>query len=374
MPDMPPRTTVLRAATRAALADAISRALERGEAVLPIDPSLSEADAERISAAGDEVVREDTALVLPTAGSTGEPKLVELSRAALEAAATTSLERLGAGPQDRWLCCLPLHHIAGVGILTRSLVSGTEPEIHEVFDPAQVARSEAAFVSVVPTMLVRLLDAEIDLSRFKAVLLGGARISPALLQRAAEKGANVVTTYGMTETCGGVVYDGVPLDGVLVELSAERTIRLGGPTLMSGYLGRPDATRAVLRDGWFETSDVGAVVDGRLEVIGRSDDVIITGGENVQPTEIESVLETHEDVVEALVVGREDDEWGERVVALLVTRGSVTPGELREFLDGRLAPHKVPKDLLFVHELPHLPSGKVRRPRPVLEVRPGDEG
>jgi O-succinylbenzoic acid--CoA ligase len=328
---------------------------------------LTPPEVDRILAAAGTAPREGTKLVLATAGSTAEPKLVELSLSALEAAARLSNARLHATATDPWLCCLPLSHIAGIGIVVRTVMAGSELIVHERFDAAEVARSEAAFISLVPTMLVRLLDAKADLSGFKAVLLGGAHVSASLLKRAGDAGATVITTYGMTETCGGVVYDGSPLDGVKVDVNPDGAIKLGGPTLMSGYLGREDLTSEVLQDGWFLTSDLGRLSRGRLEIRGRLDDVIITGGENVQPAEVEAALEEHEDVAQALVTGTADDEWGERVVAFVVSRAKIGPEDLEEFLRSRLAPHKIPKDFHFVADLPLLPSGKVNRSREVLE-------
>jgi O-succinylbenzoic acid--CoA ligase len=233
-------------------------------------------------------------------------------------------------------------------------------DVREGFDLHEFPTEGVAFTSLVPTMLVRLLDARVDLSGFKAILLGGARITDDLLRRAAEAGATVVTTYGMTETCGGVVYDGIPLEGVSFELSTAGTVRLSGPTLMTRYRGQAEETS--VNGGWFETNDRGRVgEDGRLEVVGRIDDVIVTGGENVDPAEVEAVLERHPAVREALVTGEPSDEWGERVVAQVVAGDSLDVDELKRFVSERLAAHKVPKEFSVVGDLPRLPSGKVKR-------------
>jgi O-succinylbenzoic acid--CoA ligase len=375
------RLVALSAPSRRLLAEAIVGGWGK-DALLPLDPALPEAERARILHAArlgaqrspdgeTEIGREvavGTQLVVPTAGSTGQPKLVELSRSTLEAAASASNRRLDAGPDDGWLCCLPLSHIAGLGIVVRTLVSGSELIVHDAFDPHEVASCDAAFTSVVPTMLVRLLDAGVDLARFKAILVGGAHVPPGLLERARACGAHVVTTYGMTESCGGVIYDGFPLEGVSVELEDDGRIRLAGATLMTGYLGDPVATESVLRDGWFRTSDSGELDSrGALQVVGRIDDVIITGGENVYPTEVEGLLETHEAVAEALVTSLPDDRWGERVVAFVILRSPAGEDELKDHVASRAARHKVPKEISFVDDLPRLPSGKLRRARAVAK-------
>jgi O-succinylbenzoic acid--CoA ligase len=371
-----PRLVALAPETRAELASWIVETWTAGDAVLPLDPGLEEPERRRlVERARPDLLRDrsgtrrlddpepssrGTALVLPTAGSTGAPKLVELSRAALDAAARASNERLGAKSGDGWLCTLPLGHIAGVGILGRAAMTGSPVRVQERFDPGDL--KGAAFTSVVPTMLVRLLDAGVDLRGFKAILLGGARIPEALLERARDAGANVVTTYGMTETCGGVVYDGVPLDGVSFSLTAEGVIRLSGLTLMTRYRGDPAATgEALVADG-FLTRDRGRVTsDERLEVLGRIDDVIVSGGEKIDPAEVEAVLEQHPAVVEALVIGEPDDEWGERVIAQVVASDWIDLAEVRAFIRHHLAPYKVPREVRVVEELPRLPSGKPKR-------------
>jgi o-succinylbenzoate---CoA ligase len=361
--------------------DALAAALDGGAAVLPLAPDLPPASLQRLLAelrphllisADGEVplpdpapVDDDVAVVVATSGSTGNPKGVQLTAAALRYSAGATLDRLDARSPDRWLSCLPTGHVAGVQVLVRSLVAGAEPEIHDRFDPAAVARSGAEFVALVPTMLGRLLHSGVDLRRFRTVLLGGAAVPPDLLARARRAGARVVTTYGMSETCGGCVYDGRPLTGVRVDLDADGRIRLGGPVLASGYRLSPELTAAAFRDGWFRTSDLGRFgPDGRLEVLGRADDFIVTGGENVAPRAVETLLGRHPQVREVVVVGRPDEEWGQRVTAVVVPANASRPptlAELRSFVLAHAADSLAPRELVLVPSLPLLPSGKVDR-------------
>lgn len=303
----------------------------------------------------------DTAVIIATSGSTGTPKGVELAASALRASASASLRRLSARPGERWLCCLPPSHVSGLQVLVRALLSGSAPLIHERFSPGAVAGSGAEHVSLVPTQLRRMIDAGADLSRFRTILLGGAAAPPRLLAGARERGARVVTTYGMSETCGGCVYDGVPLDGVEVKVGADGRVRLAGPVLFSGYRLRPDLTEAALDGGWYLTSDVGVLGEGRLRVLGRADDVINTGGEKVVAGVVAEILAGHPGVREAVVVGRPDPEWGEEVVAVVVAADPAAPpalDELRALVKGRLPGHAAPRALALRTRLPLLPNGK----------------
>lgn len=360
---------------------ALERVWEEGDALLPVDPRLAPGEvrallermrpARLIGPGGasdlpDAVpVEEGVALVVPTSGTSGESKGVELTHAALAASAEAVAKRLGSRPDDRWLCCLPLAHIAGLSTLVRSILSGSAPVIHDRFEPGAIAReTSATLISLVPTMLLRLLDAKVELSHYKAVLVGGGPIPGALIERARASGARVVTTYGMTETCGGCVYDGLPLDGVELSIFPQSEVLLRGPTLMRGYRLRPDLTAQAVRDGWFHTWDSGEIAaDGRLRVLGRLDDLIITGGEKVVPEEVEALLRDHPLVADVAVAGIPDDERGQRVAAAVVVRGGVAPTleELREFVASRSAPFKAPRDLVIVDRIPRGPLGKPSR-------------
>jgi o-succinylbenzoate---CoA ligase len=371
------------------LLGALAAALDgTGPAILPLDPGLpparvtdllqafsptvveSEEGAVRWRPAGDvraaagsrHGLPHEVAVVIATSGSTGEPKGVQLSAAALVHSARASLRRLGARTGQRWLCPLPTSHIAGLSVLVRSLVTGMDPVVTDRLGPAEPAAPGCAFVSLVPTQLRRLLDAGADLTAFRAILVGGTAAPASLLAAARAAGARVVTTYGMSETCGGCVYDGVPLDGVSVRTGAGGQIRIGGPVVFSGYRNRPDLTAAALDDGWFVTSDVGELAaDGTLTVHGRGDEMINTGGEKVAPAQVAAILAECPGVREAAVFGEPDPQWGERVTAAVVPTDPAAPPtltDLRAAVRERLASYAAPKALLLVNELPLLPSGK----------------
>ena len=322
-------------------------------------------------------VSEQTTVVIATSGSTGQPKGVELSASALTHSARASLARGGAAPGERWLRCLPATHIAGIQVLVRSLVAGTAPVIAGRLDAAVLEGfgaedSGCAHVSIVPTQLRRLLGTTADgpatwAGNFRSVLLGGAAAPRDLIARAREAGIPVVTTYGMSETCGGCVYDGFPLDGVSVETGDDGRIRIGGPVLFSGYRLRPALTAAALHGGRFATSDLGVIgANGQLTVRGRADDVINTGGEKVVAGEVASVLETCPGVREAVVIGRPDAEWGERVTAVIVPDNSAQPPTLdllSRHVRERLPRYAAARELVLLDALPMLPSGK-----PDLEI------
>jgi o-succinylbenzoate---CoA ligase len=312
-------------------------------------------------------VADGTAVIVCTSGSTGVPKGVELGAAALLHSARASLARLGARPGERWLCCLPGAYIPAIGVLVRSLVSGTDPVLADRADAETVAASGCAHVSLVPTQLRRLLEADIDMSTslagFRSVLLGGAAAPAGLLDAARAAGVRVVTTYGMTETCGGCVYDGTPLDGVQVQIREEAQhgsgrIWLGGPVLFSGYTHGPQGSD----DGWFRTGDLGRLdAAGRLVVQGRADDVINTGGFKVVPGEVAEALRTCPGVSDVAVVGLPDPEWGERVIAVVVPADPADPPGLellRLHVRRRLPRYAAPSKVVIVDAVPLLPSGK----------------
>ncbi|NJP92319.1 AMP-binding protein [Nonomuraea sp. FMUSA5-5] len=348
----------------AAVRDALSG---DGPAVLPLSPghagaavaALRPTHAGGVPLDGGEGVPGDVAVVIATSGSTGAPKGVLLSAAALRASAAASLRRVEAAEGERWLCCLPVAHVSGLQVLVRALLSGSEPIIHPAFDPGAVLRSGADHVSLVPTQLHRLVEAGADLSVFRTIVLGGAAAPPGLLERARERGARIVTTYGSSETSGGCVYDGRPLDGVDVKIGEDGLIRIAGPVLFSGY--RFGVPAAPLDGGWFVTSDLGELREGRLRVLGRADDVINTGGEKVVAGAVTDVLRTHPEVADAAVIGAPDREWGELVTAVVVPANPDTPPtleQLRAYCRDRLPPHAAPRDLRLVPALPLLPNGK----------------
>ena len=306
--------------------------------------------------------------VVETSGSTGRPKRVVLSRRAMLASAQASAARLGAaGP---WLLALPASYVAGLNVVVRSLVAGRPPVLlGDSFADAVRAVGPGGFVSLVPTQLHRLLESDAGaLGDFHTVLLGGGPIDPSLRARAEAAGVRVVATYGSAETCGGCVYDGLPLDGVGVALAADGRVRLRGPVLFDGYRDDPELTREVLVDGWFLTSDAGRIdVDGRLQVLGRVDDVVVTGGVNVPAPAVAARLRAHPSVVAAEVLGVPDEEWGNRLVAFVVLRpdatstGGPTLDELRDWVATERPRSWAPRQLVALAEIPMLPNGKPDR-------------
>ena len=283
------------------------------------DPSEVLALLQDWNAAADE----PEPLVIKTSGSSGEPKRVLLSRAAMRASASATHARL-EGP-GQWLLALPPTYVAGVQVLFRSVLADTEPVFLTDGLPAAVASmtGRRRYLSLVPTQLRRMLSYESDidaLRSFDVILLGGAALAPSLRAYAESAGLTVVATYGMSETCGGCVYDGVALDEVGVALASDGRIRIAGPILFDGYVDAPEATAEAMQDGWFLTSDLGRLdEDGRLQVLGRMDDVVISGGVNVPALAVALRLREHPTVEAAEVIGVPDDEWGQRVVAVVVT-------------------------------------------------------
>ncbi len=376
------------AAALPALLEALGAALDgSGPALLPLPADGAAAGRLRAAARPDLPTAEGAALVLATSGSTGEAKAVELGAAALTASARATATRLGG--HGRWVLALPLEHVAAWQVLVRSAVAGTTPVVAAPGDPAALADAVAAagsdgalrYASLVPTQLVRALDhpgAAAALAQLDAVLLGGAAAPAPLLARAAAAGVAVVRTYGSTETSGGCVYDGRALDGVEVALDDEGRVLLAGPVLATGYRGRPDLTAAVFleRGGrrWCATSDLGSLdADGRLSVLGRLDDVLVTGGRKVAPLAVERVLAELPGVTEVLVTGVPDPEWGQRVVALVVVAPAAPAPPLERARDAvreRLGAASAPRALLVVDALPARGIGKPdRRAAAVLAER-----
>jgi O-succinylbenzoic acid--CoA ligase len=333
-------------------------------AVLPAGPPAAVAAA-RAVLRPEEQLEPGTDLVVVTSGTTGTGRGVLLSAGALRASADATHDRLG-GPGS-WLLALPVSAIAGIQVLVRSILAGIPATVRadgELLARA-VARMPAGrrYTALVPTQLRRFLDAEPDALRaFDAVLVGGAATDPALLDRARAEDVPVVPTYGMTETAGGCVYDGRPLDGVAVRVPDG--IELSGPTLALGYRLDPAATAEAFRDGWFRTRDGGTLDgDGRLTVHGRLDDVVISGGVNVVPAAVEAALREHPDVADAVVVGRPDAEWGQRVVAAVVPSPGRAPDldVLRPWVADRLGAPAAPRALLLLDAIPLLHTGKPDR-------------
>lgn len=319
-----------------------------------------------------------TAVVLTTSGSTGYPKAVAISRSALTSSALATTARIGEGS---WLLALPAHYVAGVQVLVRALVAGHEPAILSgPFSPhafAAAARGMASsvggtrvptFTSLVPAQVQALLDAgeHAALASFDVVLVGGQALAPALAERAAAAGARLVRTYGSTETAGGCVYDGVPLDGTRVRI-VDGEVRLSGPTLADGYVGEPERTASVFAvdaEGtrWYRTGDAGSF-DGVLRVTGRLDNVIVSGGINVSLDRVERVVRTV--LVEAVVVPVPDERWGEASVVVAPRAAAPDPDAvlavLREAVSAELGAPARPARLLLVDDVPLLPSGKPDR-------------
>ena len=317
---------------------------------------------------------EPAPLVVETSGSTGRPKRVVLSRRAVLASVAATERRLGAS--GRWLLTLPASYVAGLQVVCRSLVAGRRPvllEDHPSFVAAVEAMTatgpaaEPRFVSLVPTQLHRMLDVpeeEAALRAFHTVLLGGGPVDAGLRRRAADAGVPVVATYGSSETAGGCVYDGYALDGVALAIGRGGRIRIGGPTLFDGYEGDPELTAEVLEDGWFLTSDAGRLdEDGRLHVLGRIDDVVVSGGVNVPTPAVAARLRAHPAVAAAEVLGVPDQEWGNRVVAFVAPAGALSLEEARAWV-GEAHPRSwAPRQLLALDEIPLLENGKPDRLR-----------
>lgn len=308
-------------------------------------------------------------LVVETSGSTGRPKRVVLSRRAVLASVTATERRLGAS--GRWLLTLPVSYVAGLQVACRSLVAGHQPvllEEHTSFvEAVEQMAGERRFVSLVPTQLHRMLDVPDEvaaLRTFHTVLLGGGPVDAGLRARAAEAGVHVVATYGSSETAGGCVYDGYALDGVALAIGRDGRIRIGGPTLFDGYEGDPELTESVLEDGWFLTSDAGRLdEDGRLHVLGRLDDVVVSGGVNVPTPAVAARLREHPAVSAAEVLGVPDEEWGNRVVAFVVTSDGLSLPEARAWV-GEAHPRSwAPRSLVVLDEIPLLANGKPDRLR-----------
>lgn len=363
---------------------ALTRIWDDGDAACPLDPRLPPRaarellsvlrpthvvgpDGSKVTLEGGAPAEEGDALVVATSGSSASPKGVVLTHAAVAASAGATSERLGVDPAgDRWLACIPLSHVGGLGVITRALVTGTPLVVHRNFDAGAV---EASATGPDPVTLVSLVPAalrRVDASLFRVVLLGGAAPPE-------RPGPNVVTTFGMTETCGGVAYDGLPLDGVEIAIAGASDDRafngaeageilLRGPMLLRGYRDGKDPR---LESGWLPTGDAGRIDrHGRLRVYGRIAETINTGGEKVWPGAVEPLIAAVPGVAEVAVAGRPDPDWGQRVVAFVVAGDPTEPPSIeaiREAVSSQLAPWAAPREVVFVRSLPRTPSGKVSR-------------
>jgi o-succinylbenzoate---CoA ligase len=335
------------------------------EPVAPTDPPEPELDPNPDGAHVDlRTAHERDAVhsVIHTSGTTGEPNSVELTFGNHAASAAASAEALGVHADDRWLCPLPLHHVGGLGVLVRCAINHTTAVLHERFDAKRVKRvleaGEVTLASLVPTMLVRLREAGLRTAPgLRVIALGGGPIPAGLLGWAQEAGIPVTPVYGMTETCSQVVAGspGRPLRGVELDIAPDGEILIRGPMVARGELAP---------DGWLHTGDLGRLDElGRLHVEGRLKELIVTGGENVAPLEVEQALLSHPAVTDAAVTGRPDPEWGEAIVAFVVLGQEATTGELVSWCGERLAPHKVPKRIERVPRLPRGRTGKLQRRR-----------
>jgi O-succinylbenzoic acid--CoA ligase len=305
-----------------------------------------------------------------TSGTSGHPRPVGLTYGNHLWSAVGSAFNLGVEPTDRWLCCLPLFHVGGLSIIMRSVIYGTTAVVHEDFDTDRIAASlegdGITLISLVATQLVRLLEADVDLLPLRAVLVGGGPVPEDVLEEAVGRGAAVVQTYGLTEAASQVT--------TLAPGEAQRKLGSAGRPLLTTHLRIQDGEILVQgptvapgvadEDGWLHTGDLGRIdEEGFLYVEDRLADVIVTGGENVLPAEVEEVLLRHPDVLDAAAVGRSDAEWQEAIAAVVVLRGGAEPDAeaLRAHCAEALAGYKVPKRFEFVAELPRTASGKLMR-------------
>ncbi len=346
---------------------ALRREWEAGNAVLPVDRRLPAQARTALLAAmapafvidhegrhtreGGRDVEPGDALVMATSGSTGSPKGVVLTYRAVTASALATSRRLRIDADDIWLACLPLSHVGGLSVVTRAIATGTPLIVHDGFDAARV--QAAALDGVTAVSLVATALRRVDPGLFRVIVLGGGRAP-------ANQPSNAHATYGLTETGGGVVYDGRPLDGVDVRLADDGEVWLRGPMLLRCYR---DGSSPVDAQGWLHTGDLGRwLSDGGLHVEGRRGDLIITGGENVWPEPVEAVLGTHPSVAEVAVAGLPDPEWGQRVVAWVVPAARAPSlSDLRQHVTAVLPAFCAPKELRLVASLPRTALGKVQR-------------
>jgi len=355
----------------------------------PAPAELSAGSAATAHPLHTEIDEDRLLALLYTSGTSGKPKAVPLSHRAFRASAMSSARNLGVSPSERWLACLPLFHIGGLSILTRSVLSGATVLLQDGFDAQAVSRAideeGVTLTSLVPTMLKRVLDLRGDTpmpDSLRGVLLGGGPIPEALLQRAKELHVPVLSTYGLTEACSQVatqpVGEGTPGMKPLLDVElrivdesgddlppdTEGEILLRGPMVMQGYWNRPEDNAKTLRGGWLHTGDIGALDStGSLRVFNRRSDLILSGGENVYPAEVEATLQAHPEIHEAGVCGEPDAELGELVAAWVVREPEthVSEEEIQTFCRAHLAGYKIPRWIYVMESLPRTASGKLLR-------------
>ena len=339
--------------------------------------------------------------VIYTSGTSDRPKGATLTYGNHLWSAIGSALNIGLRSDDRWLACMPLFHVGGLSILLRSVIYGTAAFVHQSFDAEAVNRAideeRTTIISAVSTMLLRMLEARGERpypDTLRCVLLGGGPAPGSLLEECERRGLPVVQTYGLTEAASQVTTmapgdsrpgsAGRPLfttevrienaNGAAAAAGETGEIVVRGPVVTPGYLNNPDATAQALRDGWLHTGDTGYLDnDNYLYVLDRRDDLIVSGGENVYPTEVEEALCAHPAVLEAAVISLPDEEWGARVAAAVALRDGATAdvNELTAFCRRRLAAYKTPREIRFVDELPRNAAGKLLR-RTVRDEWPAD--
>jgi o-succinylbenzoate---CoA ligase len=367
--------------------------MKLGAVVLPLSPNLNAAERQAVIESEEPSIDLDdparqltqTEADLPllgehdmddlqcrilTSGSAGPPRTVGLTYGNHLWSAVGSAFNIGVQPDDRWLCCLPLSHVGGLSIILRSVIYGTTAVLHDGFDTDRVAAAlgedRISVVSLVSTMLLRLLTADAEVASPRVILVGGGPVPTEALEEAIGRGATIVQTYGLTEAASQVT--------TLAPADARRKLGSAGRPLLTTHLrirdgeilvqGPTVAPGCADAEGWLHTGDLGRIdEEGFLYVEGRIDEMIVSGGENVAPAEVEQVLLRHPDVLEAAVVGREDPEWQQAVTAVVVLRNGsrASADELRRYCAEELTPFKVPKRVELASALPRTPSGKVMR-------------
>ncbi|ORB62638.1 O-succinylbenzoic acid--CoA ligase [Mycolicibacterium tusciae] len=359
-------------ATALSMLPMVEKALAGRAALLPV-PKEDERETSLITTSlrADSEVDDDVAVVVSTSGTTGAPKGALLTASALTASAEATHARLGGA--GRWLLALPAHHVAGLQVLVRSVIAGTAPvAIPAGFSAVELVwaidslGSGRRYVSLVAAQLDKALhdaSATAALSSMDAVLIGGGPMPAGVAHRAAAAGIPVVRTYGMSETAGGCVYDGLPLDGVRLRIDDGRVV-FGGATLAKGYRNPVDPDPFV-EPGWFRTDDVGAIDDsGMLTVLGRADDAISTGGLTVLPQLVEAAVASHDAVAECVVFGVDDERLGQRVAAAVVVapgRTAPTLADIRAHVATTLDVTAAPREIHILDEIPRRGIGKVDR-------------